>query len=118
MVGVLAVSFCDRREGQAGVCLDLWSYPDGTYNLVMENFGKEGEFAFACALHQLAAPLKGNSFTAQNEVGVLQIERCSDQVCAEFVPFDLSQTFRHCIAADEYRMAIEALEANAVGYLA
>lgn len=120
MIGVLAVSFCDRKAGQAGVCLDLWSYPDGTYNLVMENFGgqRERELAFPCALHQLALPLNGKSFTSQNSIGVLQIERCGEQVCAEFVPFDLKHTFRHCIPSEEYRLAIEALEAREIGYLA
>src|SRR5580704_12122411 len=108
MVGVLAVSFCERKVGQAGVCLDLWSYPDGTYNLVMENYGGQGqsEIAFPCALHQLSGPLLHKPFTCQNDDGVLQIEKCGNQVCASYEPFDGDGSFRHCIAFDEYEEAI------------
>src|ERR1700722_18077648 len=120
MVGVLAVSFCDRRAGQGGVCLDLWSYPDGTFNLVIENYGGEKgkELAFPCALHQLAGPLLNKPFMSENDEGVLQIERCGNQVCAEFVPSHSRKGFRYCIGLDEYQQAIEALESWEVGYLA
>jgi hypothetical protein len=120
MIGVLAVSFCERKEGEASVCLDLWAYPDGSYNLVIENFGGEGEkdLSFPCALHQLAGPLYNKVFTSQDEDGILQIERCDNSVCAEFTPFDDRDGFRHCIPFEDYQLAIEALETNAVGYLA
>jgi len=120
MVGELAVSFCDRSAGRTSVCLDLWSYPDGTYNLVMENIGDGGtqELSFPCALHQLAGLLDRKSLVSQNEIGVVSIERCGDSVCAEFMPFDGKDGFRHCVGLEEYRHAITALEANTVGYLA
>jgi hypothetical protein len=120
MIGELAVSFYDRRAGQASVCLDLWSYPDGTYNLVMEDIGDDGneEFSFPCALHQLAGILDRKPLVNQNEAGVLSIERCGTSVCAEFMPFDGKNGFRYCIGLDEYGRAIEALEASAIGYLA
>lgn len=120
MLGVLAVSFCERNGNDAHVCLDLWTYPDGTYNLVMENFGGEGgqELSFACTLHQLSRPLHNRTFTCQDANGVLQIERCGDYVCADFAPFDDRDRFRHCIHIDTYRAALQALECNVIGYVA
>src|ERR1700722_8703304 len=114
MIGHLAVSFCDRKPGQTSGCLDLWSYPDGSYNLVMENFGGEGtrELAFPCALHQLAGPLHQKNFVSQTEEGILEIGRCGDTICAEFNPFDGRGKFRHCIGFEEYEAAISALEAS------
>jgi len=120
MIGNLAVSFCDRGAGANGVCLDLWSYPDGTYNLVIENFAGDAdkELVFPCVLHQLAGPLDQKSFVSENEEGKLEISRCEELVCAEFVPFDGREGFRHCIPQEEYQLAIAALEANTSGYLA
>jgi len=120
MVGVLAVSFCDRGAGQESVCLDLWSYPDGTYNLVLENHGDEGkvEVSFPCALYQLIAIKRGTMFVSQNDLGFVEIDRCEDKVCAQFIPFSGPGGFRYCIRFDEYRSAIEALEDNVIGYVA
>lgn len=119
MIGELAVSFCEK-EGRRAVCLDLWSYPDGTYNLVLENFAPEGsqEMAFPCALHQLQNVLEGKPFVADNAKGAISIERCGELVCAEYGPIDGGRGFRHCIPFIKYREAIDALQANAVGYLA
>ena len=120
MIGELAVSFCDRKIGQGSVCLDLWSYPDGTYNLVIENFvgPAKNELSFPCAFHQLAGLLDSRALVTQNDAGVLAIEQCGGTVCAEFVPFEGHGGFRHCVGAEEYRMAIAALESDSVGYLA
>ncbi len=119
MVGTLAVSFCDKGEGQP-VCLDLWSYPDGTFNLVLDNFQPEGsnQIAFPCALHQLSGVLKDRTFMSENGAGTVEIVRCGDVVCAEFNPTGGHSPFRHCIPVAAYGAAIQALEAHAVGYLA
>jgi hypothetical protein len=120
MVGELAVSFCERKAGQVSTYLDLWSYPDGTYNLVIENFGgaDQQELSFPCAFHQLAGVLGGKPLISQNESGMVVIDRCGNSVCAEFQPFDSPEQFRHCIPLEEYRHAIDALESNVIGYLA
>jgi hypothetical protein len=120
MIGKLAVSFCGRQIGQPVVCLDLWSYPDGTYNLVVEQGGKSknGDFCFPCSLPQLAGILDRKSLTTCNGLGSVHIERCGEAVCAAFEDALGEPAFRHCIPIDEYRRAIEALESNVVGYLA
>ena len=120
MVGKLAVSFCERRTGAPSVYLDLWAYPDGTYNLVMENFcgDIQQEYSFPCAMHQLVGLLERKPLESESDAGVLLVERCGNSVCAEFDPKDGRPSFRHCIAIEDYRMAIEALESHTVGYLA
>lgn len=120
MIGSLAVSFCEKKEGHVAVCLDLWSYPDGTYNLVLDNFRTEGhrEISFPCTLDRLTAIAKGKGFVAENEAGVVNIERCGEQVCADFQPFDGTGEFRHCIELRAYCQAMDALRDHAVGYLA
>ena len=120
MIGKLAVSFCERRVGQASVCLDLWSDPDGTYNLVVEH--RDGaahlEYAFPCSLPQLSGILDRKTLTTCADNGSIHLGRCGDSVCAEFEDVLGEPVFRHCIPIEEYRCAIEALESNAVGYLA
>jgi len=120
MVGELAVSFCERQPGQACVCLDLWSYPDGTYNLVIENFCDDGdqELAFPCAFHHLAGVLNRKPLVSESEVGTVTVERCGEDVCAEFQPSGDRNGFRQCISIGEYRRAIDALEAHALRYFA
>jgi len=120
MVGQLAVSFCERKEGETCVCLDVWAYPDGTYNLVIENFGTctDREFAFPCSFHQLAGVLSRKSLVSESEVGMVTIERCGSFVCAQFDSSEGQDGFSHCIGFEEFRRAIEALESDAVGYLA
>jgi len=120
MVGELAVSFCERKVGQECVCLDVWSYPDGTYNLVVDNFGGiDGHgLSFPCAFHQLAGVLTGRPLVSQSPAGIVTIDRCGGSICAEFEPSDGQTPFRHCIAAEEYDRAMDALEANVIGYLA
>lgn len=120
MTGVLAVSFCERKAGSGSVCLDLWSYPDGTYNLVVEHFAETGrvEASFPCSLYQLAGVLQKRPFTMETEEGSVVVEVCTDAVCAEFNSPSGKGSFRHCISIEEYRRAIEALELNTIGYVA
>jgi len=120
MVGELAVSFCERRAGQACVCVDLWSYPDGTYNLVVEHSGVDAkqEYSFPCSFQQLAGILDRKPLTSSNEFGSVLVERCGDSVCAQFETEGEDAGFRYCISVEAYKKGIEALEANDVGYLA
>ena len=120
MIGVLAVSFCGRRSGDSSVCLDLWSYPDGTYNLVVEYDGETGkiEASFPCSLGQLAGVLMRRPLTISGDQGEVTVEACTESVCAQFEWPNGSGGFRHCVPTEEYRKAIEALEYNVIGYVA
>ena len=118
MVGVLAVSFCGRRSVDGSICLDLWSYPDGTYNLVVEHQNDKGkvEAAFPCSLGQLAGVLSRRPLSISSEDGEVIVEFCGDAVCAEFGAHAGAGSFRYCIPVDDYRRAIESLEYNVIGY--
>ena len=120
MVGELAVSFCDRKADQVCVYLDVWSYPDGSFNLVLENLegSSPREIAFPCALHQLAGVLKGKPFVNEGPLGSITVDRCRGSVCAEFKPAGEKEAFKHCIPMEEFCSAIDALESRSLGYLA
>ena len=120
MVGVLAVSFCGRRSEDGSICLDLWSYPDGTYNLVVEHVRDtvKVEAAFPCSLGQLAGVLNRRPLSVSSDQGEVLVETCAEAVCAEFRVTGKAEEFRYCIPMDDYRRALESLEYNVIGYVA
>lgn len=62
MVGDLLASFCERRLKGGTQCLELWTYPDETLNVVVSRFDDqtEIEFSFPFATEQLLEVVSGD----------------------------------------------------------
>ncbi|MGV3617542.1 MAG: hypothetical protein ACO1SV_19625 [Fimbriimonas sp.] len=85
MIGDLLASFCERGKEGGTQCLELWTYPDQTLNVVVTRVSREdeAEYAFPCAPHHVLGVLDGSRpFRSQvGNVG-LTLERADDQVRA------------------------------------
>ena len=120
MVGELAVSFCERKKEESGMCIDIWSYPDGTCNIVVSAVigSKLHELSFPCAPYQFEDVLKGKPFSTSNEDGSILIEKCSDAVCAEYESLKSGCKARQCMPLENFHRAVDSLLNGAIGYLA
>ncbi|MDR3689486.1 MAG: hypothetical protein P4L46_08920 [Fimbriimonas sp.] len=120
MVGELSVSFCQRKNGETSLLIDLWSYPDGTCNLVvaLPVSSPGGEDVFPCAPSQLSAVLEGRVFSLTGAHGSIVIEKSVDRVCAQYTCLTTSRSVRHCLPVDDFRRAVDALAEGSIGYVA
>jgi len=120
MIGELAVSFCERKVGETCLCIDLWSYPDGTCNLVVSALigSADYELSFPCVPHQLDGVVKGRSLYTENDEGSILVEKCGEQICAEYSSLKSGRSIRQCIPSEEYRRAVDSLMTGTIGYLA
>jgi len=120
MVGKLAVSFCERKDNEACLCIDLWAYPDGTCNLVVSAVigAVDYELSFPCAPHQLEAVVDGRTLYTENDQGSILVEKCGEQVCAQYESSMSGRKLRQCVALVEFSQAVDSLVAGSVGYLA
>ena len=120
MIGELAVSFCDRKDGDVGMCIDIWTYPDSTCNIVVSfrTGSVLEEFVFPSAPHQLEQILEGKPLLISVGDRSIKIEAADGWVCAECQISSTAATVRQCVYDDVYRRAIEHLVAGSLGYLA
>ena len=120
MVGKLAVSFCERQAGESCLCIDLWSYPDGTCNLVVSSMIGlvDHELAFPCAPYQLDLVTSGQPLRIIRDEGSIVVDWCDGEVRAKYTSHMSGRCFRQCIALEEYRNAVDLLMTGTVGYLA
>lgn len=120
MIGELAVSFCGRKAGETSLCIDLWSYEDGSCNLVVSTAvgATEHELVFPCAPHQLDAVLSGKALFVKNTEGSILIEKCGDTVCAEYVSLRSGRNVKQCLPFEEFERGVNSLLSGTIGYLA
>jgi len=120
LIGELAVSFCENKAEDTGMCIDIWSYPDGTCNVVVSaRVGSVvNEFVFPSAPYQLIQVIEGNPFFASQSGYSIQIEHCNGLVCAQCDAPEHDLSIQKCVSLDSFRIAMAHLQAGAVGYLA
>ena len=108
MVGTLVWTSCERGAEQNLRYLELWSYPDGTLNLVAISEGAEGcEHAFPVCVEQLQGILEGHTMHLRCEHLDLLLERSDDRVCAHCK--SESRSWTHCVAVSEFADIVEDL---------
>jgi len=86
MIGDLLASFCERGREGGTQCLELWTYPDRTLNVVVTRVSKmdEDEYSFPCAPHHVMGVLQGTrAFRSQNQDAGLVLQRHEDVVIAQ-----------------------------------
>ena len=102
------------------MCIDIWSYPDSTCNVVVSAVigSKLHELSFPCAPYQFEDVIKGKALKTSNDEGSIVISSCGENVCAEYESLNSGCKVRQCLPLERYRRAIELLLTGVIGYLA
>jgi|GEM_PF-2616397 len=84
MTGVLLGAFCERGVDRTTCCLELWSFPDTSINVVLNRFGPDGEteYAFPCAPHHLIGVLMNVPFLCETGESRVSITRSEEHLVA------------------------------------
>jgi hypothetical protein len=107
MVGELLTAFCERSIAGTLKAFELWTYPDGTLNIVVvseDDRGKQ-EACFPCAAHQLQAVIDGKQLQLDNGSETLRLIRLDDFVSAEF-----SGGWRQCLEVEALQDALDRMQ--------
>lgn len=118
MKGTLLGAFCERGNGLATRCLELWAYPDTTLNLVVNRFDgrEEYEYAFPCAPHQLVNVLQNRSFETETSEGKVVLERENDLVKAGFQSTD-GEAWEHSVEVEPFVNALAQVAPEAEDFV-
>ena len=112
MVGTLVVTFCDRGHEGPARWLEVWSFPDGSLNLVIASSDAtvSEEYVFPCAAHTLAAAAAGCDYQVSGPSGWVFLRAEGNRMCAEFRRHEDNRGWIQCIPLAEFREAIEAVQ--------
>lgn len=112
MLGTLLWTGCEKTSKEKIQTLELWSFPDGTLNLVANHGGPvEDEHTFPICIEQLDGVLRGRVLTLRSDDDVrLTVEHTHHRVCADYRSGD--ETWKHCVPVDEFRDVVEDIKAR------
>ena len=83
MIGNLVWTGCERSADSRLQFLELWSYPDGTLNIVAANEAHDDcEHTFPIAVEQLEGILRGRPLQLHCAHVCLKLEAIDDRVCS------------------------------------
>jgi hypothetical protein len=109
MIGDLLASFCERGTEGGTQCLELWTFPDQTLNVVVTRVSREdeAEYAFPCAAHHVVGVLNG-SRTFRSQVGTagLTLERTEDDQVRAHVSDTEGEEWQQLVPVDSLESAL------------
>jgi hypothetical protein len=114
MIGKLVITFCERSAAGPPKALELWSFPDGTLNIVVasDSEQRQTEWSFPCAIEQLQSVLFGKPLILRDsEDRPMQLARVDDRICATYSAF--GENWRQCIDVVELQQVFGELLTSA-----
>jgi hypothetical protein len=118
MRGNLVASFCERSDGQPSRCLEIWSYPDSSLNLVVNRLDEKEsqEHVFPCAPHHLVEVLKYKTFHSVTEHGTIFMNRNETVVKAEFTSGSKKEYWSHDVSVGAFAEALAVVSDEVPGF--